>query len=157
MQAGARARVGEKVRIWLEPDLEEREVVLPTELKRELNVDPQVAPVVRSSSATRCAARLASGLASRRVLNRAASGQRRMAERLMQAMEGEEDPPPVLRAVFQRQPRGQKGVGGADCRPSAVITCWASFIMRRPSARERRGGKAIDDALRAAKRVSAGR
>ena len=39
MQAGARARAGEKVRIWLEPDLEERAVVMPPELARELNAD----------------------------------------------------------------------------------------------------------------------
>jgi hypothetical protein len=39
MQAGAKARAGEKVRIWLEPDLEEREILLPTELELELNAD----------------------------------------------------------------------------------------------------------------------
>ena len=31
--------MGEKARIWLEPDLEEREILLPEELKRELNSD----------------------------------------------------------------------------------------------------------------------
>ena len=39
MQAGAGVRAGEKARIWLEPDLEEREILLPEELKRELNSD----------------------------------------------------------------------------------------------------------------------
>ncbi len=39
MQAAARVRMGEKARIWLEPDLEEREILLPEELKRELRAD----------------------------------------------------------------------------------------------------------------------
>ena len=39
MQAGAGLRAGKKAQIWLEPDLEEREIVLPVELKKELNSD----------------------------------------------------------------------------------------------------------------------
>ncbi len=39
MRAGAGLRAGKKAHIWLEPDLEEREIVLPVELKKELNSD----------------------------------------------------------------------------------------------------------------------
>ena len=39
MQAGAGASVGEKVRIKLEPDLEERPALIPPELERELKGD----------------------------------------------------------------------------------------------------------------------
>ena len=39
MRAALRVRQGDKVRIWLEPDLEEREILLPTELEKELNSD----------------------------------------------------------------------------------------------------------------------
>ena len=39
MLAGAGARKGSKVHIWLEPDLEERAITLPAELARELNSD----------------------------------------------------------------------------------------------------------------------
>lgn len=37
MQAGAGVHQGDKARIWIEPDLEEREILLPAELKRELS------------------------------------------------------------------------------------------------------------------------
>ena len=33
----------------------------------------------------------------------------KMAERLMLAMEGEQEPPPVLKAAFMRQPRAREG------------------------------------------------
>jgi hypothetical protein len=39
MQAGAKAAVDSKVRIRLEPDLEERAVVIPPELARALKGD----------------------------------------------------------------------------------------------------------------------
>src|SRR5215469_10869529 len=40
MQSGAGARAGETVRIRLEPDLEEREETVPSELGKALRVDP---------------------------------------------------------------------------------------------------------------------
>lgn len=155
MQAGARARVGEKVRIWLEPDLEERAVVLPTELTRALKVDPRLHRWFDrlSDSMRREIGKWVGEPKSAESRNKRAE---RMAERLMQAMEGEEDPPPVLRAVFQRLPEAQRGWEAltATQRRNHLL---GIFYYETPGARERRGAKAIDDALRAAKRVSAGR
>ena len=99
MLAGAGARRGEKARIWLEPDLEKREIVLPAELKKELNSDRGLRKWFDGLSDSM-----------RREIGKwadepktATSRQKRaekMAERLMQAMEGEQEPPPILKAIF---------------------------------------------------------
>jgi hypothetical protein len=94
MQSAAGARIGSRVRIWLEPDL---------------------------------------------------------AERLMLTMEGEEDPPPVLRALFLRFPAARDGwfVLTTTQRRNHLL---GIFYYETADARERRAAKAIQDALRAAKR-----
>jgi uncharacterized protein YdeI (YjbR/CyaY-like superfamily) len=150
MQAGARARAGEKVRIWLEPDLEEREILLPAELVRALNADRRL---------RRWFDRLSDSM--RREIGKWANEPKgpdarvkraeRLAERLMQAMEGEDDPPPVLRAAFQRQPEARKGWEAltATQRRNHLL---GIFYYETPDARERRAAKAIEDALRAARR-----
>jgi uncharacterized protein YdeI (YjbR/CyaY-like superfamily) len=150
MQAGAKARQGEKVHIWLEPDLEEREILLPAELERALNADRQLRRWFDrlSDSMRREIGKWADepkGAASRK--KRA----ERMAERLMQAMEGEKDPPPVLRAAFQRQPEARKGWAALTTaqRRSHLL---GIFYYETPDARERRAAKAIEDALTAAAR-----
>jgi ribosomal 50S subunit-recycling heat shock protein len=48
MRAALRVRQGDKVRIWLEPDLEEREILVPKELKRELSSDRTLRKWLRS-------------------------------------------------------------------------------------------------------------
>ncbi len=150
MLAGAGVRRGEKARIWLEPDLEEREILLPEELKRELNSDRGLRKWFGglSDSMRREIGKWADEPKS------PASRQKRaekMAERLMQAMEGEQEPPPVLKAIFQRQPRA-RDAWFARTRRSGGITCWASFIMRRPKGgsggRRRRLGKAGSEGAR---------
>ena len=150
MQAGSGARLGSKVRIWLEPDLEERAVVLPTELVRELNADR---PLRRwfnrlSDSMRREIGKWASepkNAESRRM--RAA----RMAERLLQAMQGETEPPPVLRAAFLRHPGARQGWEALTPRQRRNHLL-GIFYYETPEARERRAAKAIEDALRAANR-----
>jgi hypothetical protein len=76
-----------------------------------------------------------------------------MAERLMQAMEGEEEPPPILRAAFLRQPLAQQGWQALTPtqRRGHLL---GIFYYETADARERRGAKAVEDALRAAKRRS---
>ena len=75
----------------------------------------------------------------------------KMAERLMQAMEGEEEPPPVLRAASSVQPRASAGWNALTPtqRRNHLL---GIFYYETPEARERRAAKAIEDALRAAKR-----
>jgi len=75
----------------------------------------------------------------------------KMAERLMQAMEGEENPPPVLRVAFQHQPRalaGWKAMTPVQRRSHLM----GIFYYETVEARERRAAKAIEEALRVAAR-----
>jgi uncharacterized protein YdeI (YjbR/CyaY-like superfamily) len=146
MQAGAGVRAGEKARIWLEPDLEEREILLPEELKRELNSD-------------RGLRRWFDGLSDsmRREIGKWADepkspGSRqkraeRMAERLMHAMEGEQEPAPILKAIFQRQPRAREAWFALTPtqRRNHLL---GIFYYETAEGRERRAAKAIDEAMK---------
>ena len=152
MQAGARVRVGEKVRIKLEPDLEERPAVIPAELEKELKGDRKLRKWFDAMSPSM-----------RREIGKwvdeakgAATRQKRaekMAERLMLAMEGEEVPPPVLRVAFQRQPRALEGWNALTPtqRRNHLL---GIFYYETVEARERRAAKAIEEALRAAGRAA---
>jgi uncharacterized protein YdeI (YjbR/CyaY-like superfamily) len=148
MRAAMRARQGDKVRIWLEPDPEEREVLLTAELKRELNADRRLRKWYDGMSEAR---RREIGkwtdepksVESRR--KRAA----KMAERLMQAMDGEQDPPPVLRAQFQRQP-GAREAWEALTAIQRRNHLFGIFYYETPEARERRAVKAVEEAVRKA-------
>jgi uncharacterized protein YdeI (YjbR/CyaY-like superfamily) len=143
MLAGAGVRRGEKARIWLEPDLEEREILLPDELKKELNSDRGLRKWFDglSDSMRREIGKWADEPKS------AASRQKRaekMAERLMQAMEGEQEPPPVLKAIFQRQPRAREAwfaLTPAQRRNHLL----GIFYYETAEGRERRAAKAVGE------------
>jgi uncharacterized protein YdeI (YjbR/CyaY-like superfamily) len=145
MQAGAGVRKGEKARIWLEPDLEEREILLPPELKRELNSDRALRKWFDglSDSMRREAGKWVDEPKSAESRKKRAA---RLAERLMQAMEGEEEPPPVLKAIFQRQPRAREAWFGLTPtqRRNHLL---GIFYYETVEGRERRAAKAIDAAM----------
>ncbi len=145
MQAGAGAAVGSRVRIRMEPDMEEREVLVPPELERELKGAHSLRRWfgALSESTRREIGKWVSepkGAATR--LKRA----ERMAERLMQAMEGEQEPPPVLRAIFQRTPRAREAWEAMTPvqRRGHLL---GIFYYETVEARERRAAKAVDEAL----------
>lgn len=150
MQAGAGVRKGQKARIWLEPDLEEREIPLPKELAKELNSDRGLRKWFDSLSDSM-----------RREIGKwadepkgAASRQKRaerMAERLMQAMEGEQEPPPILKAIFQRKPKAREAWSALTPvqRRSHLL---GIFYYETAEGRERRAVKAIDEAMAKAAR-----
>ena len=150
MLAGAHARIGEKVRITLEPDLEERPVIVPPELARELKGDRRLQRWFNalSESARREIGKWAGDAKSPEARRTRAQ---KLAERMMQAMEGEEEPPPILRAAFQRQPLAREGWFAltATQRRNHLL---GIFYYETAEARERRAAKAIDDALRAARK-----
>lgn len=151
MQAGAGARLGDRVRITLEPDLEEREAIVPHELKQELAADRQLRRWFEGlslSMRTEIGKWVAEPKSAAARLKRAG----RMVERLMQAMEGESDPPPVLRAAFQRQPAARAGWEALTPMQRRNHLLGVSYY-ETPEARERRAAKAIEDALRAAERL----
>lgn len=150
MQAAAKAGPGSRVRIWLEPDLEERPTVMPAELARHLKNHKQLQNWFNALSDS-----------TRREIGKwvddakgSESRQKRaekMAERLMLTMEGEEDPPPILRAAFLRQPLAREGWFALTPvqRRGHLL---GIFYYEGAEARERRAAKAIEDALRAARK-----
>jgi len=145
MQAGAGVRQGEKARIWLEPDWEERDILMPEELKRELASDRGLRKWFDglSDSMRREIGKWADEPKSPESRKKRAA---KMAERLMQAMEGEQEPPPVLKAIFQRQPRAREAwfVLTPTQRRNHLL---GIFYYETPEGRERRAGKAIEEAM----------
>lgn len=149
MQSAAKARAGARVRIWLEPDLEERPITIPPELARELKSDR---PLQRwfgtlSESMRREIGKWVDAAKGPDVRRKRAE---KMAERLLLAMEGEDEPPPILRAAFQRQPLAREG-WLALTPIQRRNHLFGIFYYESADARERRAAKAIEDALRAAR------
>jgi uncharacterized protein YdeI (YjbR/CyaY-like superfamily) len=150
MQKGAHARVGDKVRIVLEPDLEERPAIMPPELAKAL----KGAPGLR---------KWFDGLGdyTRRMFCamvdnvKGPEGRVRMAEKfaeqMLQAWEGETDTPPILKAAFIRQPLAQQGWQAMTPvqRRGHLL---GIFYYEAADSRERRAAKAIEEALKVARR-----
>ena len=152
MQSAAGARLGSRVRISLEPDLVERPVLLPTELTRALNSDRQLRRLFDSMSPSR---RREFGKFADLPKSPAARVKRagKIAELLMQALEGEHDPPPIIRALFQRHP-GARDAWFALTPAQRRSHLMGIFYYATADARERRAAKAIQAALHAAHRKS---
>ncbi len=150
MQAGAKARAGAKVRIRLEPDLEERPALIPAELEKALRGDRKLRKWfdAMSPSMRREIGRFVAEPKGAETRQKRAE---KMAERLMLAMEGEDEPPPVLKVAFQRQPRAHEGWNKLTPtqRRNHLL---GIFYYETVEARERRAAKAVEDALRAAER-----
>jgi uncharacterized protein YdeI (YjbR/CyaY-like superfamily) len=148
MQAGAKARIGEKVRIKLEPDLEERPALIPTELERELKGDRKLRKWFDAMSPS-MRREIGKWVGEPKGAETRQKRAEKMAERLMQAMEGEQEPPPVLRAAFQRQPRalaGWRTMTPVQRRGHLM----GIFYYETVEARQKRAAKAIEQALRLA-------
>ena len=153
MQKAARAGVGSQVRILLEPDLEEREAVIPPEFQQALKADRQLRKWFDGlTEYTRKMIGLMVGEAK-------SAGSRekraeRMAEWLLLTMEGETQLPPILHAAFLREPLARKGWEAMTPiqRRGHLL---GIFYYQGVAARERRAGKAVEEALRIAKKASA--
>jgi uncharacterized protein YdeI (YjbR/CyaY-like superfamily) len=151
MQAGAKAAVGSKVRIRLEPDLEERAVVIPPELARALKGDRRLPKWFAglSDSMRREIGAWVNEAKSAEARQKRAD---RMAEWLLLTLEGEIEPPPVLLAAFLRQPLARAGWEAMTPvqRRGHLL---GIFHYQTVESRERRAGKAVEEALRVAKKV----
>jgi len=149
--AGIVTRAGSRVKIWLEPDLVERPVVLPTELVRALNAVREVRKLFDSMTPSR---RREFGKFADQPKSLAARTKRaeKIAEMLMHALEGQHDPPPIIRALFPRHP-GSRDAWFALTPAQRRNHLLGIFYYETAEARERRATKAIDAALRAARRT----
>jgi hypothetical protein len=151
MQAGAKARVGSKVRICMEPDLEERPTPMP----------PELAAILKSDRALRKWFDELSPSMRREIgkwVNEAKGAEVRLkraekiAERMLLAMEGEEQPPPLLRRMFQREPKAEAG-WNLLTRTQRRGQLLGIFYYETVEARERRAQKAVDLALQAFEKI----
>lgn len=108
MQAGAGVREGETAHIRLAPDLGELVIDLPVEFAKILRSDRGLKKFFdgMSPSMRKGFMNLIADAKTKQTRQKRAEA---MAESLMMAMEGEAEPPPILRVEFQRQPEAQRG------------------------------------------------
>ena len=147
MQAGAQARAGSKVRIRLEPDMEERPTLIPTELAAILKTDRALRKWFDelNPSTRREIGKWVNEAKGAEVRQKRAE---KMAERMLLAMEGEEQVPPILRRIFQREPKAEAGwnLMTKTQRRSQLL---GIYYYESVEARERRAQKAVGLALQA--------
>jgi uncharacterized protein YdeI (YjbR/CyaY-like superfamily) len=150
MQAAAKATAGSKVRIKLEPDLEERFAAMPPELAQTMKGDRRLRKWFDGLNdyTRRLICVLMSEPKSGDARERKAE---QMAEWMLLTLEGELDPPPILKAAFQRQPLARQGWEAMS--PSRRRNhLMGIFHYRGAAARERRAAQAIEDALAVARK-----
>jgi uncharacterized protein YdeI (YjbR/CyaY-like superfamily) len=152
MQAGAQARAGDTALFRLEPDMEEREATVPSELAKALKADralrrffDDMKPSLR---------RYIGGYVEEP--KSAASRTRRaeeVAEWFLLAMEGERETPPILRVAFQRQPAAREGWEAMTPvrRRNHLLSI---FHSKTAEGREKRTRIAVEDALKLARRIN---
>ena len=150
MQAGARARAGERALIRLTPDLGELVIDLPPEFAKILKSDralkkwfDAISPSMRKG--------LANLVAEAKTIETRQKRAESLVESLMLAMEGEVEPPPILRAAFQRQPEARRGweLMTPTQRRNHLL---GIFYSQTVDGRERRAAKAIESCLAIARR-----
>jgi uncharacterized protein YdeI (YjbR/CyaY-like superfamily) len=152
MQAGAKARAGQQVRIRLEPDLQPQVFAEPKELTAALKADRHLRRWFDSLSPS-----MRKGISA--FVDQAKGSETRivraekMAESLMLAMEGELEPPPILRAAFLRQPLALQG-WNAMTPTQRRNHLLGIFYPQTVAGRERRAAKAVEDALRVAQKIA---
>jgi uncharacterized protein YdeI (YjbR/CyaY-like superfamily) len=148
LQKAAGARSGSVVDIILEPDLEERKAEVPKELADALKDDRTLRrwfDKLSYSARNEIGKWVTEPQSATSRLQRA----ERMAERLALTMDGENEPPPILRASFQREPLARKG-WEAMTQTQRRNHLFGIFYYQTADGRERRTAKAIEEALRAA-------
>ena len=149
MQRQAHVTLGGSAQIVLEPDLEERAAPLPSELAKFLKEDRALKKFYESlnPSARNDIARNVSEPKSAESRKRRAE---QLAERMMLAMEGERELPPILQLAFRRFPLAKAGWEAMTPvqRRSHLL---GIFYYQSPEAREKRAGKAVEEALKLAK------
>ena len=149
MQAGAKVVQGSVAEFRLEPDVEERTVTMPAELKKALTGS---APVRRyydklSYSFHKYISDMVTQPKSAEARERRAE---QMAEHLYAMMEGERETPPILEAAFVRNPQARRGWGlMTDTQRRGHL--WGIYYYSSPESRQKRATKAVEEAVRITK------
>ena len=148
MQKGAKAAVGDIAEVVLEPDLEERTAIVPPELVRLLKQDRALKEwFERLSYSMR--KDIADTITEPKSAEARVRRAEQMAERLMLAMEGERDLPPILQVAFRRHPQARAG-WEAMTEVQRRGHLLGIFYYQSPEAREKRAAKAVNEGLKAA-------
>jgi hypothetical protein len=151
MQATIGAAIGSRVRICLEPDLEERSASVPPELARELKGDRRL-PKWFAELTYSCRKEIAGWVSEPKSAEGRQKRAAQMAERLLLTMEGESELPPILHAAFLHQRLAGAGwelMTEAQRRGHLL----GIFGYQSVESRERRAAKAVEEALRVGKRL----
>jgi uncharacterized protein YdeI (YjbR/CyaY-like superfamily) len=150
MQKAAGAKVGAMADFAIEPDLEERTPQVPAELAKLLKTEKRLAKWFEglSESMRWEIAKWINGVKGAEARQRRAE---QIAERLMLAMEGEKELPPILEVAFRGTPAARKGWEAMTetQRRSGLL---AVFYYQSPEARGKRVKKLVEDCLKVAKR-----
>lgn len=143
MQAGAGVQLGMKAHFVLRPDLEKREVSVPTELTRVLGQSKRLNKFYDSfnySMRQYMAKWVGEGKKTETRQRRAEE----LAERLMLTLEAEHDLPPILQLEFKRNPKANAGWEKMPLshRRSHLM---GIFGYKSPESRARRMAKAVQE------------
>ncbi|HEX4308459.1 MAG TPA: YdeI/OmpD-associated family protein [Acidobacteriaceae bacterium] len=148
MQKEGGVRKGHIAQIVLEPDLEERPQTTPPELEKLLCQDRALRKFhERLSDSMRKA--IADQIEHPKAAEVRVGRAELWAERMMLAMEGERETPPILEAAFLRQPRAREG-WRAMTPLQRRGHLMGIFYYQSPESRQKRAQKAIGEALKAA-------
>jgi uncharacterized protein YdeI (YjbR/CyaY-like superfamily) len=141
-QMGAGVSLGDVAEFELEPDLEAREAELPDELAVLLDEEPELRAWYGELSeyTRREIGKWVLGVKSDEARMRRAE---QVAERMMGAMEGEKELPPVIAVAFKKRPKAKAGWAKMTVvqRRNELM---AVFYYQSPEAREKRVGKLCD-------------
>lgn len=150
MQAGARARAGDTAQIRLAPDLGELVIDMPIEFARILKSDRALKKFFDAMSPSMRKG-FTNFIADAKSAETRQKRSEAMAESLMLAMEGEVEPPPILRAAFQRQPEARRGwdLMTASQRKRHLL---GIFYPQTVEGREKRTARAIENCIEVARR-----
>jgi uncharacterized protein YdeI (YjbR/CyaY-like superfamily) len=150
MRKATHLTAGSLAEIVLEPDLDGRAATPPPELAKLLKSDRSVKKWFETLnySTRKYIADMVAEPKSAEVRVRRAE---QWMERIMLTMEGEESPPPILQVAFRRQPLAR--VGWEAITPNQRrITLLGIFMCQSPEAQAKRVERAVEDAVKAARR-----
>lgn len=152
MQDGAGAREGSTADFWLEPDLEERIVAVPAEMKRILAEDRSFRAWFDTLNYS-IRKWLTDWITQPKSAASRARRAEQVAEQLFSAMEAERELPPAVKLAFTRDPRALEGwnLMSPSHRRGQLI---AIFYYRSPDSRARRVEKVVEEAIALAEKKS---
>lgn len=152
LQKAADASVGDTVLIRIEPDFNEQSFSVPAELSRALKSDKAVLRWFErlSPSVQKGIGQFVDQAKGERTRKERAE---KMVESLMLAMDGEQELPPILRASFQLEPLADAG-WQAMTPTQRRNHLLGIFYVQTVAGRERRAAKAVEDAVRIARKAT---